>query len=85
MLPGSLNELTGDLDGALYAYERALQHNQWSIPALNAISCILRTREKYPEAMEFLRNILKIEPANGEAWGNLGRPRRTQDGSTSMG
>lgn len=24
--------------------------------------------------MEYLRNILKVENANGEAWGNLGKP-----------
>jgi hypothetical protein len=24
--------------------------------------------------MEYLKNILKVEPANGEAWGNLGMP-----------
>jgi hypothetical protein len=23
--------------------------------------------------MEYLKNILKVEPANGEAWGNLGK------------
>lgn len=71
--PGSLNELTGDLEAALFAYEQALRHNQWSTQTLNAISCILRTKEKYPEAMEFLKNILKVEPSNGEAWGNLGQ------------
>ncbi|KAJ9603072.1 glucose repression mediator protein [Cladophialophora chaetospira] len=69
---GSLNELLGDHEGALFAYEQALRHNQWSTQTLNAISCILRTKEKYPEAMEYLKNILKVEPANGEAWGNLG-------------
>jgi len=69
---GSLNELLGDHEGALFAYEQALRHNQWSPQTLNAISCILRTKEKYPEAMEYLKNILKVEPANGEAWGNLG-------------
>jgi tetratricopeptide (TPR) repeat protein len=71
--PGSLNELLGDHEGALFAYEQALRHNQWSTGTLNAISCILRTKEKYPEAMEYLKNILKVEPANGEAWGNLGK------------
>lgn len=70
---GSLNELLGDHEGALFAYEQALRHNQWSTQTLNAISCILRTKEKYPEAMEYLKNILKVEPANGEAWGNLGK------------
>jgi general transcriptional corepressor CYC8 len=75
---GQIHELTGDLDNALYAYEQALRHDQWSTRNLNAISSILRAREKYPEAMEFLKNVLKVEPSNGEAWGNLGiscRPR----------
>ncbi|EXJ57830.1 uncharacterized protein A1O5_12388 [Cladophialophora psammophila CBS 110553] len=69
---GSLNELLGDHEGALFAYEQALRHNQWSTQTLGAISGILRTKEKFPEAMEYLKNILKVEPANGEAWGNLG-------------
>jgi tetratricopeptide (TPR) repeat protein len=69
---GSLNELLGDHEGALFAYEQALRHNQWSTQTLNSISSILRTKEKYPEAMDYLKNILKVEPANGEAWGNLG-------------
>lgn len=60
------------LDDALYAYEQALRHNVYSTQTLNAISTILRTKEKYPEAMEFLKNIIKMEPANGDAWGNLG-------------
>lgn len=72
MPSGSLNELTGDLEAALFGYEQALRHNSWSIQTLNAISSILRVKEKYPEAMDFLKNILKVEPSNGEAWGNLG-------------
>lgn len=60
------------LDDALFAYEQALRHNMYSSHTLNAISCILRLKEKYPEAMEYLKNIIKMEPANGEAWGNLG-------------
>ncbi|KAJ5805183.1 transcriptional corepressor Cyc8 [Penicillium riverlandense] len=69
---GSLTELMGDLDGAMNAYEQALRHNQWSIPAMNAISCILRTKEQFPKAIEYLQNILKLDPANGETWGSLG-------------
>lgn len=60
------------LDDALFAYEQALRHNMYSTQTLNAISTILRTKEQYQEAMEYLRNIIKMEPANGEAWGNLG-------------
>lgn len=69
---GTLTELMGDLDGAMNAYEQALRHNQWSIPAMNAISCILRTKEQFPKAVEYLQNILKLDPASGETWGSLG-------------
>ncbi|GES57040.1 putative transcriptional corepressor Cyc8 [Aspergillus terreus] len=69
---GSLTELLGDLEGAMNAYEQALRHNQWSIPAMNAISCILRTKEQFPKAIEYLQNILKLDPTSGETWGSLG-------------
>lgn len=69
---GSLTELMGDLDGALNAYEQALRHNQWSIPAMNAISCILRTREQFPKAIEYLQSILKLDGTSGETWGSIG-------------
>ncbi|KAJ6077252.1 uncharacterized protein N7446_000188 [Penicillium canescens] len=69
---GSLTELMGDLEGAMNAYEQALRHNQWSVPAMNAISCILRTKEQFPKAIEYLQNILKLDPSSGETWGSLG-------------
>ncbi len=69
---GSLTELMGDLDGAMNAYEQALRHNQYSIQAMNAISLILRTKENFPRAVEFLQNILKLDNNNGEVWGSLG-------------
>ena len=72
-MTGSLTELMGDLDGAMHAYEQALRHNQWSIPAMSAISCILRTREQFQKAIEYLQNILKLDPQNGESWGSLGK------------
>lgn len=62
----------GDLDGAANAYEQALRHNQMSIPAMNAISTILRKKEKYARAVEVLQSILKLDASNGETWGNLG-------------
>lgn len=65
--------MMGDLDGAMSAYEQALRHNQWSIPAMNAISCILRTREQFQKAIEYLQNILKLDPQSGETWGSLGK------------
>ncbi|KAL8727680.1 MAG: hypothetical protein Q9181_005620 [Wetmoreana brouardii] len=69
---GSASELMGDLDGALTAYERALQHNSQSITAMNAISCILRTKENFPKAVDFLQAILRLDANNGETWGSLG-------------
>lgn len=70
---GGLTELMGDLEGAMNAYEQALRHNQWSIPAMNAISCILRTKEQFAKAVEYLQNILKLDPTSGETWGSLGK------------
>ncbi|MCJ1433138.1 glucose repression mediator protein [Xylographa pallens] len=69
---GNLTELMGDLDGAIVAYEQALRHNQFSIPAMNAISCILRTKENFPKAVEYLQAIVKLDANNGEVWGSLG-------------
>lgn len=39
---------------------------------MNAISLILRTREEFHKAVEFLQAILKIDERNGEVWGSLG-------------
>lgn len=72
LLAGGLHELQGDPDGAIHAYENALRHNAYSIQALNAISCILRTKENFPRAVEYLHTILKIDASNGEVWGSLG-------------
>ena len=69
---GSLTELMGDPDGAMTAYEQALRHNQYSIQAMNAISLILRTKDNFPRAVEFLQSILKLDGNNGEVWGSLG-------------
>lgn len=69
---GSLSEMMGELDGATQAHERAMNFNQWSVPAMLAISCILRSKDQFTAAVEYLRQIIKIEPANGEVWSSLG-------------
>jgi tetratricopeptide (TPR) repeat protein len=61
-----------DLDGAIQCYEQALKFNSWSVPAMQGIACILRTKDHFPQAVEYLRTILKVDPANGEVWGSLG-------------
>lgn len=69
---GNLSEVMGELDGATQAYERAMNFNQWSVPAMLAISCILRSKDQFTAAVEYLRQILKVEPTNGEVWSSLG-------------
>ncbi|KAI5863499.1 TPR-like protein [Durotheca rogersii] len=69
---GSFSELLGNFEDAMVAYERALNANPNSIPAMNAISLILRTREDFHKAVEYLQAILKIDANNGEVWGSLG-------------
>jgi len=62
----------GDLDRAMSAYESALRHNPYSIPAMNSISCILRTKEQFSKAVEYLQSILNLDNSNGDIWGSLG-------------
>ncbi|KAK6436946.1 glucose repression mediator protein [Oleoguttula sp. CCFEE 5521] len=69
---GGLSEVMGELDGATQAYERAMTFNQRSVPAMEAISCILRSRDQFTAAVEYLRQIILIEPSNGEVWSSLG-------------
>ncbi len=76
--PGSVSELINDLEGAIFAYEQALRHNAYCIPAMNQISAIHRTKENFPKAVEYLQAILKIEGNNGEVWSSLGRWRPHQ-------
>ena len=66
-------ELQGDLDGAIQAYEQAIRHNSWSIPAMQAISNILRAKDQFNMAIDYLRTILKLDTNNGEVWGSLGK------------
>lgn len=49
-----------------------MRHNYQSIQALNAISNILRVKEDFPRAVEYLQTMLKIDSTNGEVWGSLG-------------
>jgi len=63
----------GNLAEAMQAYEHALRHNPQSIRAMNAISMVLRTREDFPKAAEYLQQVIKLDPNNGEAWGSLGK------------
>ncbi|KAL2160375.1 hypothetical protein VTH06DRAFT_1548 [Thermothelomyces fergusii] len=69
---GNLAEQMGNLDDAMASYERAIRINPNSIPAMSAMSSVLRTREDFPKAAEYLNAILKLDDRNGEAWSCLG-------------
>ncbi|PNY20468.1 General transcriptional corepressor ssn6 [Tolypocladium capitatum] len=73
---GSVSELLRVPDEAMHAYERALLANSNSTAAMNAIGMLLKGREAFDKALEFFRAIVQLEQNNGEAWGNLGMPRR---------
>lgn len=62
-----------DLEGAVSAYEHALRHNQWSIPALFAIAAIMRARDQFQKAIDYLQSVVELDPQNGDAWGQLGK------------
>lgn len=70
---GSFAEVLNSPEEAMNAYTCALRANPSSVAAMNAISLILRTREDFHKAVEYLQDILKLEPGNGEAWGSLGK------------
>lgn len=67
-----LSEIMGDLDGASQTYERVLNFNPRSVQAMLNISSILRTKDQYAPAVEYLKRILQIEPGEGEVWSSLG-------------
>jgi len=72
MAQGHLAELMNNNQLALESYQRVLHFNQWSVDALHAIASILRAEDKYSQAVEYIRTILKVQPANGESWSSLG-------------
>lgn len=71
-MAGSFLELVGNSDEAIASYEHALRANPRSITAMIAISGILRHQEQFHKAVDFIQNILKLDPSNGEIWGSLG-------------
>ena len=62
---GNVHEMFGELDAATASYERALNFNQWCVPAMLAISSILRSKDQFAAAVEYLKTILKVDPTNG--------------------
>ena len=68
-----MQEQVGDIPEAMASYERALRANPQSVPALMAVSLLLRSKDDFHRAIEYLQLCLSIDNKNGEAWGSLGR------------
>ena len=68
-------EQLNDLDEAADCFGRALRQHQWSIPALSGLAGVLKNKEEFLAATEHYTTILKIDSANGDAWGCLGKLR----------
>lgn len=64
----------GNNEAAVNAYSRALHFNQFSVDALHAIANVLRTEEKYADAVEYIDAIIKLDHTDGESWSHMGMP-----------
>ncbi|SPO31231.1 probable TPR-containing protein Mql1 [Ustilago trichophora] len=69
---GSAAETMEDYDRALSAYEAALRHNPYSVPALGAIAGVHRTLDNFEKAVDYFQRVLNIVPENGDTWGSMG-------------
>lgn len=69
---GSAAEAMEDYTRALSAYDSALLHNPYSVPALSAMASMYRTLDHFDLAVECFQRVLNITPDNGEVWGAMG-------------
>ncbi|CEH14207.1 FOG: TPR repeat [Ceraceosorus bombacis] len=69
---GSAADAMEDFDRAIAAYEAALRHNPYSVPAISAIAGVHRTMDHFEKAVEYFQRVLNIVPENGETWGAMG-------------
>lgn len=69
---GTTAETMSDPTRALAAYDSALLHNPYSIPALSAMASVYRSMEHFDLAVEYIQRVLDIDRENGEVWGAMG-------------
>ncbi|WFD17879.1 hypothetical protein MCAP1_000088 [Malassezia caprae] len=69
---GSTAESMSDPTRAMAAYDSALLHNPYSIPALSAMASLYRSMEHFDLAIEYIQRVLDIDRENGEVWGAMG-------------
>lgn len=69
---GSAAETMNDTSRALSAYDSALLHNPYSVPALSAMASIYRSMDHFDLAVDYFQRVLDIDRENGEVWGAMG-------------
>lgn len=68
----STSEKMSNNQVALDAYHAVLKWDKWNIPALRGIAGILRSEDKFDQAVDYIRSILGVQPSDGESWSSLG-------------
>ncbi|KAJ1983445.1 glucose repression mediator protein [Dimargaris verticillata] len=69
---GAIAESMDQFDRAIKAYDAALNHNPYSIPALTQIAALYRSQDEFSKASDYFQRVLSVDPNNGEIWGAIG-------------
>lgn len=57
---------------AMDSYHQVLRYDKANVSALRGIASILRSEDKYDQAVEYIKNIIAAVPNDGESWSSLG-------------
>lgn len=68
---GSLSEAMSESERAVYAYESAIRHNPYSIPALQRLGHFYLQQERYTQASECFQRLINLDNHHGDAWASL--------------
>lgn len=84
MFPHGRRTLANDMSGftseklqmnadAMDSYHHVLQYDKLNVHALRGIASILRSEDKYDQAVKYIESILQALPHDGESWSSLGQ------------
>ena len=78
-----LMDVRKDIDGAENMYRKAIELDPTQMIAHNNLGLVLDQQKKWPEAIEAYRRCVELDPNDSEAWLDLGRTYREQNGGNS--
>jgi tetratricopeptide (TPR) repeat protein len=89
LILGEISLAQGDLGGAQDRFERALELQSDSLPALNGLARVARARRAPEQAEAHLRRAVAARPQDWRTWQNLGtfllEARRMDDAEDTLG